>query len=787
MTQHQQIIQLAKQSALKKFALLIQRMAQHSEQGMGKALSVESATTDYPALNAARYFLRNSGNELLQRIEAEYTRKMEQALGAMVANTPVEVERYTAATLTLIDDKTINRQIEVGHLVVRLSASCSESLGRINIIISQLLEKAEVKEKDNPFRPELIAHTMHDVFYAMVEHENVRESLMTYATNSLGIYLPEFYDELCEVFKSGGISPKIYTRPTSKNPYLDDRQNRPVAERRQQQAGQAASPPDELVNDAAAPNVLPILERLLQLMQPKPGTSGQSITDQVQLDAANVSPLLAFQGMINSILNTARPGGVNSNSAVSPELMARLNEFQNMAANGRAVDGHGAPLGNQLFAVSEQIGSNMANPSERMALELVAVLFELILRDEQIPESMRSQIGQLQIPFVKSAMLDSGTLQEVDHPTRRLLNHMGMVSVGLSPESGPGQEVGSEIARIVKTILADFRQDTGIFTNSLDQLKQFMSEDLARSDAINKRNIDAIEAALRINNLTCSITESVSEVLLPMNLDQRIVTFCLQRWVHVLVKASIKISNAKDDDTAKSLRIKLLQYFNALPDLVWSAQEKSSTQDRLALIRLLPKLVKIITNGLTALQLTDQESKSAMDQLLAVHAQVLANTEVDPLKHWPTQAELRELFKFEAIQEAVTTSKAIARPPIDSAIISAYLTKKGVTGVLDISPADGYAANIEHEWLADMQVGTRVECKIERDYEAGRLIWVDKHQSLYMFRLDKSPNPLIYCPVALSKALRNGVVAFVETAPTFERAITALLQDLEMSKKTSAQ
>jgi hypothetical protein len=384
-------------------------------------------------------------------------------------------------------------------------------------------------------------------------------------------------------------------------------------------------------------------------------------------------------------------------------------------------------------------------------------------------------------------MLDTGTLQEVDHPTRRLLNHMGMVSVGLSPESGPGQEVGSEIARIVKTILANFGEDTGIFTNSLDQLKQFMSEDLARSDAVNKRNIDAIEAALRINNLTYSITESVSEVLLPMNLDQRIVTFCLQRWVHVLVKASIKISNAKDDDTAKSLRTKLLQYFNALPDLVWSAQEKNSTQDRLALIRLLPKLVKIITGGLTALQLSGPESKDAMDQLLAVHAQVLANTEGDPLKHWPTQAELRELFKFEAIQEVATTSKAIAPPPVDSAIIAAYLTKKGIEGILDISLVGGYATNIEHEWLADMQVGTRVECKIEREYEVGRLIWVDKHQSLYMFRLDKSPKPLIYCPVTLSKALRNGIVTFVETAPTFERAITALLQEVEMSKKISAQ
>jgi len=784
MNQHQQVIQLAKQSALKNFSVLVQRMAQNSDQELAKALAVNSATTDYMAVNAARHFLRKAGDDLLKSLETQYRQKLEQALHAMYTDEHVDLVNIAATNLSLIDDQTINRQIEVGHLVGRLSASCSECLGQVTFIISQLLEKPDIREKDNPFRPELIARTLHSVLCTMVADERVRNFLLNYATNSLAIYLPDYYVELCEVFKAGGVSPKMYSRPTSRN-RPDAHQTRPTSEYRQD------APQDEAVHPVAgesggqyagaaatgfSPDVMPTLQRLLDLMQqaaPAGSVSGEQVT---------VSPLVAFQGLINNLLGAsgsgiapslAGPSQHGAPNAVSSELLARLNELQMRAAHATGAEGQSAEL-------HEQIDANLASHSERMALDLIAVLFELMQRDEQIPENLRNQISRLQIPFLKSAVLDPDTLQQVDHPTRQLLNHMGMVSVGAPAESGYGQEVGVEIKRIVKKILEDFQQDNGIFVTCLDELKKFMDEEMRHGDAITKRYVAAIEAAQRMEDLTYRITTSVSEILLPLKIEPSVVNFCLQKWVHVLVKASIKFSSAQDE-ASKTLRLQA--FFNALPDLVWSVQDKASSEERMALIRLLPKLVKIIKSGLKALQLSDEESQRELDQLLAVHARVLANTDCATTKKLPTLIELRQMFRFEAIQEQVSTSKAVAPTPLDGSGIKAALAKKGVDAVLHINPVDGYASRVEHEWLSEMQVGTRVECDIDGAYQLGRLVWVAKNRALFMFRLDKSPNPLIYCPVSLSRALSAHSITFVETAPTFERAVESLLKEAQILKQ----
>ena len=800
MNPYQQVIQLAKQTALKKFSVLVQRMAQHSDQELAKALSVNSPTTDYMIINAARHFLEKAGNDLLKNLEDLYKQKLEQALNGMYSNERIEVSQIKVSSLSLIDDQTINDQIEVGHMVGRLTASCSESLGRVNFIISQLIEKPDVREKDNPFRPELIAHTLYSVMVTMVQDERLCHFLLTYSTNSLATYLSEYYVELCEVFKSGGISPKIYTRPTSKKPYSEDPQSRSNAQKNEgNRNGDPTMQGGGGINDATgggnfsgslSPDVFPALERLLKLMQPQTAASEQNPLLHAPVDTVQVNPLTAFGTLVSNLMQSPQGGSGFSGGAaqsghnpdVSSQLLARLNELQHLVASGRGGDPEAGSLDNQLFSPGGTLDEGMASQSERMAIELVAVLFELIHRDAQIPQGLRDQIGQLQIPFSKSAILDPDTLQEVDHPTRQLLNHMGMVSVGLPTETEYGQEVSSEIKRIVQKILADFGDDTGIFTTCLEELKKFMGDEMSRVDAEIKRYVVAMEEVQRINNLTYGITSAVSEMLLPMNLDKHVVDFCLNIWVHVLVKASTKIMKAKGDD-AKSTRSQLLLFFNALPDLVWSSQDKTSTEDRLELIKLLPKLVKIIKSGMKALRLTDDESKQALDKLLAIHAQVLANNELNPTKKLPTLMELRQTFKVEVIQEKAVASKAIAPPSLDGRFIEAALAKRGVEAEVRISTTNGYSSNIEQEWLADMQVGTRIEYQDYGEYQFGRLIWVGRQQSLFMFKLDNSSKPLVYCPIYLSKALRNGTLTFVETAPTFERAVATLLQQAESLKK----
>lgn len=828
MSQTQPVIQLAKQSALKNFSVLVRRMTQHSDQELAKALAVDSATTDYSTLNAARNFLRKAGDELLDKLETQYQERLEDALQAMYSNERVEVKDVKAENLTLIDDQTITQQIRVSHLVGRLSASCTESLGRVNNIIAQLIDKTEVKERDNPFRPELIANTLYEILGSMVGDDTTRHFLLMYAINSLSLYLPEYYVDLCEVFKSGGISPKIYTRPTSSNRAHEGSGNRPTSDKpssddKAEEPHSSEDTDNAQINNLAAnfsPEMLPVLQRLISLMQGQTGnasvggnfgTQGASslaLADEAQAgnvasgDVVNVSPLATFQGLINAIFSAGQVGGGNftagpatagmgfhanqggaggqpsSGIPVSADLLARLNNFQQMAANGVAIDP-------QLLASSEHFNASNASQSERMALNLMSVLFELMLRDDSIPEGLRNQLSGLQIPFIKSALIDPATLQRVDHPSRQLLNHMGMVSVGLQPESELGKDVDSEIKRIIKKILDDFKDDTGIFATSLEELKKFMATEVSRSDALSKRYIDAIEDVQRVNYLTHRITGALREILRPLIVDQRIVDFCQLTWVHVLVRASNKIIKAKGD-AAESIRAKLHQYFTALPDLIWSSQVKTSTEDRLALIKLLPKLVKIIKSGLNALQLPEEQSKKMLDQLLTIHAHVLANQGDVATKNLPTLDELHLMFNIESIQEEAS-SKAIAPPPSDSLSIKTALAQKGITAIVQINPPDSYSSNIEHEWLADMQVGTRIEYKADNVYQLGRLIWVGNNNSLFMFKLDKSTNPLIYCPIALSRALRDGSLTFVETAPTFERAIETLLKEAELLKKLSRQ
>jgi hypothetical protein len=87
-----------------------------------------------------------------------------------------------------------------------------------------------------------------------------------------------------------------------------------------------------------------------------------------------------------------------------------------------------------------------------------------------------------------------------------------------------------------------------------------------------------------------------------------------------------------------------------------------------------------------------------------------------------------------------------------------------------------------------MQVGACVECWVDNAFQKGRLIWTGQNQSLFMFRLDKNAQPLVYTPASLSKAMRQGQLNLLEIAPTFERAVESLLHGTEvMQQKLAAQ
>ncbi|MGZ5817874.1 MAG: DUF1631 family protein [Burkholderiaceae bacterium] len=803
-----QVIQLAKQSALHKFSALMHRMAQDSDNNLVTALSKTAASKDYQKLSAARQFFRQEGNQMLSYMESLFRDQMERAMRTMYTDLRSGLGNFSADTLTLIDDEAVNRQIEVGHLVDRLRDSCDENLGRLNIMIAQVHGKSEVRERENPFRPYLIARTLHDVLRKMVKEEEVAAVLFEYCANSLAVYLPEYYSELCEVFDAEGIKAQLVARPGELTRHQREQLARQVMVSQSiggvvNSAGSGVNMMPYVMPPNLASNVMPTLQRLLKLMQQQSiqgALDGGARNAGQDAESASQQSDASFQDFVSNLFtrphnerfgdsflsnekNDIRTQGSsavqgeakNVQPNLPAELLAKLNEFQQLAARGRGVNEQVKPLQNQLFAVREQINEQVASQPERMSIDLIAVLFEFILDDEQIPEGLRAQIGRLQIPFLKAAMLDPGLLQQTEHPCRQFLNRMGSIAVGLTQDTELNQSVAVEIKRLVRKILDEFDKDMAIFTTCLTELDQFIAEKLRNSDADTALSVEAMEEAEKISGQTVATITSLRDILLPMNVDKRVLDFIVNVWARVMVRASLQAENDPDGASSNSSATKKM-CFDVLPELVWSAQNKQSQQDRNALMRLLPTLVKHLKSGLMLLKLSDAESRSALDQLVEVHTEVLRNNDETSMEKLPTLDELRQTFFSLKIQEEPIFSKAVARPQIDSELMEKSLTERGVSVDMDVKPGSTFSSRLDDGWLSQMQIGTRVECMVNQEYQLGRLIWVGKNESLFMFKLDMNSKPLVYSSASLSTALREGKLHLIESAPTFERAVESLLQ-----------
>ena len=133
-----------------------------------------------------------------------------------------------------------------------------------------------------------------------------------------------------------------------------------------------------------------------------------------------------------------------------------------------------------IFNLTESVQSALNKKGEKSKLSprhgdlinLVGMLFEYILDDHQLPESIRKSISLLQIPVLRTAILDYDFLTERNHPARVLLNEMTSAGMGCKDDcfSDP---VYILIESIVRSIISRSQENPNIFHESL---KRFRTE-----------------------------------------------------------------------------------------------------------------------------------------------------------------------------------------------------------------------------------------------------------------------------------------------------------------------
>jgi hypothetical protein len=757
-TEYKRLIDSAKERALSGFLALVQRALQDADKDIVQLMSDAKSGTSQTALTSLRHFLRQDGTTFLRRIDTLFRNHLERAMQTMYVDLRPGMRQMSVDELSLVEDEVVNHQIEVGRLTGRMRDANEENIGRLNVIIAQLHGEREARERENPFRPYLLARSLYEALREIATDEPKSSMLFEHLSNAMIQHLPGFYTAIREVFEASGVTGKFVAMP---------------ARTAHHQRYFGAPPPDAQTLPAHFESrVAPGLQRVLEAMQHLPldamhAGPGASMQDQ----RANVQQFI--RGMVTPSISSRAAAG-KPDRASSP-LLARLHEFQKSAVHGEAIDDKAQETGSQLFALRDKLDLGSASAMDRMTFDVVAMLFEFILEDKQIPDELRRHIGRLQIPMLKAAMLAPDMLQEERHPARQLLNRISSVAVAADPATSAGQQLTAEIDRVTDGILSGFGSDMTVFTRALESFERFLEDHVRQDDREAARGIDAVELAEKLSILLTNTRTSLCDVLLPLSIDKRVSDFIIHVWPHVLVHAAWR---DMENNTATESPDSLFQRYRALlPELVWSIQEKPAAEERSALMRILPLLVKSLNNALQLIQLPEDECREILDQLMALHAQVLRGGQKDATKKPVALEELRADFSRLSIHwDRVSWSLAeLPQPRAD--LIEEVLALRGVAAELHLGVNTVVASQADREFLAQTYLlGTRVEFHAEgSEPKPATLAWVSTHRSLYLFRLEPDQALAIYTSAALLEALSQGGVVPVEYAPVFERAVESLL------------
>ncbi|MDH5516940.1 MAG: DUF1631 domain-containing protein [Gammaproteobacteria bacterium] len=163
-----------------------------------------------------------------------------------------------------------------------------------------------------------------------------------------------------------------------------------------------------------------------------------------------LSALSKMQAQTHELIQRESPvvSKINS-SAIKQELVSEISSQQ------------GGTVTKQISAALDK------------TIDFIKLIFDAIIEDSNISDSIKALLLTLQIPVIKASMIDQDFFIDDKHPARRLLDRIAEIGVGISSHS---DEFYKLIHKVVQKLLAEYSRDQNAFTKALDEIEKIIKD-----------------------------------------------------------------------------------------------------------------------------------------------------------------------------------------------------------------------------------------------------------------------------------------------------------------------
>ncbi|WP_442109659.1 DUF1631 domain-containing protein [Pseudomonas sp. NUPR-001] len=483
---------------------------------------------------------------------------------------------------------------------------------------------------------------------------------------------------------------------------------------------------------------------------PQCARHGQGGAPQAELDANEQAVFTSLQTLLSRVRGRVAPRveACNPTQPISThDLLRLLSHLQHYVPLGGEVDDFDLhqQLEQLLTRVSMKSGTyRKVEGVDEDVINLIAMLFDFILGDHNLPQSLRTLIGRMQIPMLKVAVLDKSFFSRGNHPARRLLNEMATAAMGWGANDDCQRDaLYVRVEKIVQRLLNDFDDDPAIFSELLAEFLAFNSDERRRNELLEQRTRDAEEGRARAQLARQRVEQEINRRLLGKTLPKFVVRLIEEAWSQTLLLACLK-----HGDTSPAW----LQGLETMDELIWSVELHSQPQALRRLLEVVPGLLKALRDGLASAAFDPFATREFFAQLEALHVQAF-DSRYASFEAVPEESE--RVLVLDEIVLACPEHPAPVQSPVrladdDPAVLQVQRLRIG-------------------NWLELIEEGEGLRCKL--------IARIDSTDTL-IFANRTGLKAREFSPMALAVALRRGNARLLDDTLLFDRALESVVSQL---------
>lgn len=575
------------------------------------------------------------------------------------------------ASLGRIDDihvfdlSVLEAQIEQALAQQEVTRAVDDVLPLFHALVSALLGWSTVQPTLNPLKPEAFLGALCNTLAQWIPDEQLRAVLLRPSAIALGIGLRQLYRESCEWLRSQGVEPVQQVDPRS-----------PVRR-----------PADGAVQGDLN-KTIETLDKLRRLLGAEPLTASEGgLRDFIHTIPASLVALQDLR-LVEPMIQRLSERSAQGTAPSRPSTLVRP------PAGGARSREQNQRVGRQL------------------AEEVVGMMLEQVVEDERLLGTVRLQLRALEAVLVRLALSDPRFFIDREHPARQLLDRIVQRSLGVDQRDQDGIYGFTACVSNAVGALLRSQGDAAAFLHALEVLERHLYEleetrrkqrefERAEREHAEKRAVLAkrFAQALRVRYHDLELPPFVAE-------------FLRGPWSEVLAEAHLRSGGVGSDPRG---------FRAVMDDLVWSVQPHADPRDFARLVRLVPRLLARLNEGLVLIRHPRALLTEFLDGLSAVHDESLE-------RHRRALAAGRAAV--EALSSQAAALEAAAEPGEEAPVT---LDPRGPGAVERRSRPRRAEPSAPAGGPRELQVGNWVDLQLGGRWVRAELTWVSPNRSLFMF------------------------------------------------------